>query len=373
MRIGIFACPSLILLAGCQPTTAPGGDGERRPAAVVALEAIARSMADIAVREALHDALRSSPFSEHKLVLQEALQADLGDRMRVALASHPGAWETLSAAVHSLPNLQVYAPRAEQRTSWTYEEPVIIVGAKLGHPAPLIAFDQDGRQLDVNQMPESLPGLLLLVEPVEPMYTRLLPRSVRPSLRIQPAGESQIGIGVRITDFLGRVIRAVDIGARQNTIGTTCSPENIAECMGDVGGGGVGSTAGTYLTALNNNGVCDDLLCAGSLEIEFRSVSMNNPALVLTQITGIEAGFSLWTGSFFATTYRAINQWVNIAVWETDGWPNGDDGFYCQLGTGCFVPQLAYVPPGASRTFHLCEDGPNCTYSAFDIVFQDRP
>src|SRR5690606_3630641 len=95
-----------------------------------------------------------------------------------------------------------------------------------------------------------------------------------------------------------------------------------SECQlfGCGGGGGGGWPAGTYVTSINNFGVCDNICVGEAVEWVFRSTSqLNSTELTSATLSGLPTcGYPIvlgtapctganWTGMHRVSTYRAVS------------------------------------------------------------------
>lgn len=183
----------VLLAAACDaPTAAP--DLAPPEAELQDLQVVARSMAmgmkDPAARLAVRDALRDSPWSEHKVVFQELLRSDAGGPLLEAAARAGGeSVEAFRDRVSRLPELDFYVPSREQRISWR-GTPDVAVAATLDLDAAQVAgFTSNGRGVaDALTLPADA---VLLLAPRELRTLRLDPQPVGVGETIQSRDESE--------------------------------------------------------------------------------------------------------------------------------------------------------------------------------------
>lgn len=146
--------------------------------------ALAVAMEDRTVRTAVRDGLRDSPWSQHKVVLQEFLASTEGADVLVAAARAAGQQpEAFGAIVAGLPRLDFYVPSREVRRTWQGTPNVIVVGSLNPEIKHAIGFDLNGQEL-VNPMDRGNSGTaVLMLHPAESK----LPRS-----RPQPRGKGNV-------------------------------------------------------------------------------------------------------------------------------------------------------------------------------------
>ena len=172
----VLSLIAMTVLASCAeapPTVAAPSDRIGRVLQLVEQEKTASSFArgiasalrDAAVRASVRDAMRASPFNEHKLVLQDFLATDAGAPLLQGLAAelHASPAE-IRTRLASLPKLDFYAPVAAHRKAWLGTDD-ILVGAAFKHTgeATLTLFDTRGasRELSRTGTPPTTPLLIL--------------------------------------------------------------------------------------------------------------------------------------------------------------------------------------------------------------------
>lgn len=357
-----------LVLMGCDhnTSTAPVARGAQTPQiGALAARAIAVALAEVPVRQRLLIDLRDSPYSEHKVVLQDYLRSTGGLELLSAMRQAGINVDSLTTALSEVAPIQFYLPSTAQRASWR-GTPDILVVPDLNREPPSEGFGPTGatRVLDLaNGLPSGV-GADFFLQWAEPMYRRWA-GSTEATETIQQAGESQIGSGRVVRDAAGRMIGSVD-----DTPESGAGPRALIMA---------GEPAGTYLTTLVNHGVCDNLCTPGEhLEFEFRSTATDNPnTYISAQLTGISQT-GTWTGLWQVHTSRVINGvTMTVQVWEVDG-TSGDDPFYCQSPhPNCHfnVTNWPWLTQGASWAFPLCENSPfTCNHlpSDLEVAFTDR-
>ena len=342
----------VLVLAGCDnsaPPVAPAAPDTRGLGALAA-RAIALAMAEAPVRRSILNDLRDSPFSEHKIVLQDYLTTASGKELLAAMERAGIDAEVIRTGLQSAPRIQFYAPVTAQRVAWR-GTPDILVVPNLGAEPPDIGFTPTGtRALDIARgLPSDLVAVFVL-QVAEPMFRRWAGPTAATET-IQLPDESQVGSGRVVRDAAGTAIANIDD-----------TPEGASGVQRSVQ---AAQAPGTYLTTLANYGVCDNQCIGEHLEFEFRSTASDNPNLYTSALlTGISPGSeinpSVWNGWWQVHTSRVINGvTMTVQVWETDGWPDPDDRFVCQANyPGCHfeVTTWPYLIQGSSWSFPLCED-----------------
>jgi hypothetical protein len=240
------------------PTTAAIAGPER-----VALTKIARlvavAMDDEGARQRLKRDLRAAPFREHKLQLTTYLHSRDGRALleEMAARSRRGESEVFDALAAIRP-LELYMPVVKHRESWTGKGDILVV-SQLDESAPIVAFDERGREVSLDRKVAPEQPTLSIV-PVETRFDEPLPA----------AGSRNVG------DLSGNAIgtleRMVPKGSSLIACGETC--------IG--GGGGGGGTAppiapGLYL---EYSRIVDfkEPWFRGEPELEVHIQGPNNPA-----------------------------------------------------------------------------------------------
>lgn len=183
----------LLLAAACDaPTSAP--DLPARQPAMDELDRVARSLAvglkDDAARTALRDALRDSPWNEHKLVFQELLASEGGAAVAAAAARAGGeSVQAFRARVAGLPQLDLYVPSRDQRLSWRGTPDVAVAATLDLEESKVPGFTAEGRRI---QDALSIPGgAVFLLAPAELRTKRLSPQPAGAGVTIQSRDDGE--------------------------------------------------------------------------------------------------------------------------------------------------------------------------------------
>lgn len=195
--LSLLLLGSALLAAGCDSIVAP--EALRTPAAdatltVAAAEAdfravtraLAVAMEDRSVRISVRDAMRDSPWNEHKVVLQELFAAPEGAALLNAAAAAAGRTPAeLTALVDGMPDLDFYAPSREVRRTWQGTPNVVVVGAQNVEGGRFVGFGTDGAEVsDAHALARNGRGTaVLLLHPAEPKLARSRP---------QPKGRGEV-------------------------------------------------------------------------------------------------------------------------------------------------------------------------------------
>ena len=168
------------------PTTPAEADIQR------AARAVALGMENEAARLAVRDAMRDSPWNEHKLVFQEFIATPAGARLLSAAAAASGqSVEELRGAVAGLPELDFYVPSREQRLSWQGTPGVAVAATLELDDTTVPGFDSRGRSLASALTANT--GAVILLAPSELRTQRIDPQPAGVGATIQAAGDGELG------------------------------------------------------------------------------------------------------------------------------------------------------------------------------------
>jgi len=372
----------MLTLLSCnrETATAPGApktDPDASQVGPLAARAIALAMAEPQIRQQILGDMRDSPFSEHKLVLQDYFGTPGGARVLDAIQRAGIDSDKLRSALQDARRIQFYVPSTNQRSAWRGTADVM-VAPHLTRELPTIGFPPTGEAVSIDLAKGTMPGgvsALFVLQWAEPMFHRWSGPTMATEA-IQEPDEPQIGSGSVVRDATGQVISTTD----DTPLGSSRPAASAA----------FNEPAGTYLTRLSNDNGVDDGLSGDNLEFEFRSSASDNPTTYLSkQLTGIpiDAG-AVWQGWWRVHTSRVHSPvTMEVQVWEIDD-TSPDDAFYCALGqdpTPCTpgVTNWPYLtdPYGLHGpwSFGLCQDDPAvCVHpwGEFDpdisVTFSDR-
>lgn len=254
-KIRLLAAGAALLAAACTPMDAPervtapvsapsasAAPSSAREAADRVAHAFALALGRREARVLVRNAMRASPLTEHKLVLQDFLATPAGRTLLAAAARESGSTpEALLGAVAALPRMDFYAPFREHRLTWRGGDEVT-VGATL-HPDSVLltAYRTDGTAvvLDSRRGVPALP--LLVMHPAERSGPRVSPQPGTPGEVIQDPGDGEISGTVEWTGADGRVHvspigrlgtgrRTAGADAWSTTTMSACDPTAIDGC-----------------------------------------------------------------------------------------------------------------------------------------------
>ena len=371
----VAAAVVLVLTASCSdPTTRPIANPPTPDVSEVgtlAARALAGALAEPEIRQQILGDMRDSPFSEHKLVLQDYFATPGGARVLAAIERAGIDADKLRSSLQDAHRIQFYLPSTAQRSAWR-GTPDVMVAPNLTREPPTVGFTPTGEAVTIavgkGTMPSGV-GALFVLQGAEPMFHRWAGPTAATET-IQLPDESQVGSGKVVRDTAGTVIASTD----DTPMGASRAQRSVEAAQ----------APGTGLTTLVNHGVCDNACTGEHLEFEFRSTASDDPNLYTSaMLSGIDPGSesdpSVWTGWWQVHTSRVINGvTMTVEVWEIDDWPNPDDKFLCQANhPNCHfdVTNWPYLIQGSSWSFPLCEDQTfNCTHlpSDLEVSFGDR-
>lgn len=348
MRYHLAATVAVVSLAsgcaergrgGLAPTATGSGASVLGQVDVLA-RAFAIGMSQPTVRDAVRDAMRASPWTEHKLSLYEFVGTPPGEMLLEASAAAAGMHpDALRARIADLPELDFYVPARHHRLIWRGSEDYL-VAVNLNGQAPTFGYDASGRgvPLDLSQ-PEPAAQTVLMLQTAEPKTRRIDPQPNLSGLTIQDPDDGELGGVLIITEAHGltRTIELADVAKH--------GP--LAQCYENCTGGGGGSPPPeTFLARIRTQGIVDNNNPFESNEFEFNATAWDGSAGFL-RITGIGSTTDRIRHDhlIYAIPLSAVSR-ITISVKETDGWPNPDDHFY-------FVPASVTtcgpIPLGANE------------------------
>lgn len=277
----------LIVACAAEYTAPPeGGAGDPRAlrGGVTARELAAAVEAPSAAG-AVFAALKNSPYSEHKIVIQDLILSPDGSPLLAALAEVRGSTvEEVKAGLLGTRSLDLYIPNAAHRERWTGTEALIVADAREYADGRLPVWGPTGIAATIDPRKGTTPEILLLIQPSEVKAFRVALYSERPAAGVQALGESQEGgLVIRAgVDGLPDTIQLAELarGGRDPglQLAQACPDDHPEWCEGSGGGSGGGSgqtdpvwqTMGTtYMTAVGAEGVCDNNLCGLGDDNEF--------------------------------------------------------------------------------------------------------
>lgn len=342
--------------------------------------AFSRALANPARRSDLLEALRASPYNEHKLVLQEFVATPAGQTLVAEAASVAKLTPAeLATMIAELPTLDLYVPSRAQRETWRGDEKIIVAIEMGGSRARLSGFDTNGRGAERRFGGSDHPGngpVVILMHHAEPKGVRAAGRSTGAGNVIQDANEEDLA--VQTVDYLANgdsvvthLVRGADgswrslsLDGQMASFDANCDPNtSIQECDSNYSGGSnpPPPSAVTRLVYLSTHNVCDNYNCAEGNEFEFRAYERNASGVTLSnrtlRVEGIAyaARYNLDLPNIFRVA-NGDGRSIKINVFETDaGWPNPDDQFGPSPVFRYIGDQNPIYNVGASREPFWCQ------------------
>lgn len=173
------------------PITAESNASTSRTEKVARAFALAMRREDI--RAQVRNALRASPWTEHKLLLQSFVTTPAGRHLVRAAAEAAGTEPAqIQALVAELPLMDFYVPIRGHRLSWRGTADVSVAATLLHDPEVLTGYRTDGSATiyDLRNGPPT--EALLVMHPAERKSRRIRPQADRPGLVIQDADDGEL-------------------------------------------------------------------------------------------------------------------------------------------------------------------------------------
>jgi hypothetical protein len=349
-----------VLVAGCSSdvtgTREPSDLSLQRSATApeVSADLVARgfaaAMRDPAIRLAVRDAMRASPLTEHKLLLDDflatptgvALTAAAADRLRITT-------DAFADALSQLPAMDFYVPSQIGRRTWKGGSSVRVgyLLDKRGERAR--AFDHSGAATRLVQGMATPGSATFVLQAAERTARRIGAQASVPGNAIEDPNDGTIGGSIveYLPNGTTRETQLADIytlspGATTATgaprmLGSKPAATrmfvpgparmNPLPCYPDCGGGGGGGAPPdtTFLWEVEVISVCDNAQCGETNEFEWHTYHSANSGSTWTnrldlRIVGIP---STWAGYFgFIAIFKApmaSNEMLQSDVVETDG------------------------------------------------------
>lgn len=276
--------------------------GDDNDVAQQVARALAGAMKDADVRVQVRNAMRSSPFNEHKLVLQEFTGTRAGRRLVQAAAEASGRTERdIDALIAQLPAMDFYAPFAEHRLTWSGGSQVAVGAAIDIDATTFVAYMANGETTSHVSRSGTPEVAWLFIHPAEPKSRRQNPQANTPGSVIQDRNDGTISIQCE-----------------------TCLVDN-----GDTSGGGGGGSS-MILEKFESN-IFDGI---GSAELRFIVRDANRNELAAARFDGIDpfwgkqhvVNHSFPTGGAYLQL-REIDVWDSedygtFQIYQTPGWVN---------------------------------------------------
>ncbi|HEV3051301.1 MAG TPA: hypothetical protein VGX50_13390, partial [Longimicrobium sp.] len=314
------------------------------------------------VRAAVRNAMRQSPFNEHKLVLQDWAATPEGARTVRSIAEAAGVEASAVAGlIQSLPSMDFYLPFREHRLRWTGTADVAVAATMDPDRVEITGFEV-GAARRVYRRTDGVPQrVLVMLHPAEPKGYRMRPQANRSGATVQDPDDGELSMGT------------MDISEDD-----PCSGTFVNEGCGGGSGGGSGGTytppSGTYMEGFWFTEEADTEW--GDEELEFRGQLRSGACGGCTEVSKTLRYEGVNTGGSFAKYWDKFNQffthrvadtskWIVVALYETDAF--ADDSF----GERTWTYQdfaAGYVAGQATRNWSTVFTCPNQPYSMCESV-----
>ncbi len=130
--------------------------------------AMAKALADPSLRTALHEAMKASQFSEHKLVLQEFAGTPAGARVIRAMAAAGKVDESVVRGwMQQLPSMDLYVPFVEHRRSWTGTGDLVVAANMDVDDTRFTGFAPDGTRAQFDSREGTPKPAVIFMHPAE--------------------------------------------------------------------------------------------------------------------------------------------------------------------------------------------------------------
>ncbi len=282
---------------------------------------LGEGLEDVTAREDLHRALRESPLHEYKLTLLGFLESRKGGQVLAAIQEHAGVSERdLDRLLASLPPIDLYVPHYQHRRTWRAREP-IAVAALVDEVSPMFANLPNGKLVRINRhSSEPTATAVLLLGPSEWKAERAdsrQPRTVEDV--IEPPASRKIQTKL-----------SMECEENSPPVGEGDPQVLLEECDEGGGGGGPGGTLDIIQLVTHN--IVDNNFPWETNEFELHARDANGLVYEGWRCTGIgpneDVNVQLECPS---TRVHLVSPaevaYVDVAVIETDSWPNPDDQF----------------------------------------------
>jgi hypothetical protein len=218
---------------------------------------VAVALGDPSLRSELRDAMRASPLTNHKLILQDYLATKGGAKLRTGIAT---ALETSDAEVDKLisafPAMDVYLPFKEHRLGWKAGGE-ILVGATMdrSHTPVLQSFSTTGKQIALVRRDGTPKEPLLILNPSTSRNVRFQPQPNVPGLTVQDPNDGEESGVVTYTNKQDGTSTTLQVADILNKKANVPQISYLIACGEECGGGGsygsgtVSTTDTTYVRA----------------------------------------------------------------------------------------------------------------------------
>lgn len=271
------------------------------------------------VRAGIRNAMRQSPYTEHKLVLQEWAATPAGARTIDAIARAAGVDATgVAQLIQRVPAMDFYLAFRQHRLNWRSTADVVVVATLDPDEPEVTGYDTRGEPRAYRRADGVPQGAMLMMHPAE-----------RKGLRMnrQPEGGGDV-----VQDPTDGELSSATMSLEEDP----CASPWAIDCPppGGGGGGGGGTPNGTYMEGFWFTQEADTEW--GDEELEFRATLKNSGCGGCTEAThtlryeGINAGgdyAKYWDkfNAFFPLRITSSSRWMEVRLYETDTF--ADDSF----------------------------------------------
>ena len=291
-------------------------------------KAIAMALGDPKLRADLRSAMRMSPVTEHKLVLQEFATTERGAALISAGARRLGVpSDSILRTIASLPALDFYVPNRGHRNGWRGEASILVGSAMGSDRSVYLAHSTDGGNVRFAGDP-SVARAVFLLHPAERKALRINRQDIAAGVSIQDSNEDDLG-GSIVEYLPNGTTRETDLAAIHSHGGGNRSLrlKNFVPCDPDCGGGGDPAPHDTtFLETLVVLGVCDNGNCSETNEFEWHTyISHDNGATFSgrldLRLVGIPSDYEnhIHEIALFAKPQPYSSDLIESDIVETDG------------------------------------------------------
>lgn len=324
---------AIAIAAACsdQPTTPRGPAPSVSVATARLAEDIAHALRLPELRVAVRDAMRASPWDQHKLVLQEFASTPAGERLVAAIASARNtSSKALQAELAGLPALDFYMPVQHDRRTWTGDANLIVVAIFAGERTRT-AYRPDGGTIELRAFERrtDLPPMIEL-QLAERKGHRVGAQLKVPGNVIEDPNDGQHSAIYEWHSANGEIttadLSAADANAQMSSLRAavlkslrgkipipsldeTCDPMlEVCDCQTDPtqpecqGGPGPGPSDTTFINSFIT-GICDNWDCSQADEFRFETSYYNG--------LGQFVGYLIY---YNGTVYPGVNYGWGAAV-----------------------------------------------------------
>lgn len=326
---------ALVLVACEQPTEPPQHHDSPEPIMVdpwlTSLQHLTKALSSAAqeerVRVELRNALRDSPYNEHKVLLQDFLASGAGQLTYEAMAAVVrGGEEGLKQLLLAVPAMDLYLPIRAHRTEWRPTMPLMVASTPNPDLDHLTVIQREGsKAVTPVAVAKQVQGLLVL-HPAEAKHIRVSGNSRYRGSAVEAPGELSIAGAMITRDANGNIVATEEFADVGYVLAADdCDPMTAVEPCDDTGGG-----------SLCSGVVLDDVYVrfgdgVGSAEVEWTLWDDSHSSVTL-RVTDLEKNLwknvhlCFWDG---VVSYKE-GDWLdagNLHAIETDAFSDDDWGY----------------------------------------------